>query len=171
MLYRAKCPIGDLDPLAWEDMKRKESTFILITNDFRTTNDIGILQEYKEQISVEARFRFLENPVYFGPMYLKNENRVQALGYLFVLALMIGCYLEYRVRRSLKETGQAVKQPDNKLTQTPSITTILENLEKITVVAIGAKRMFPDNVNKQAIQMIRWAGFDPNIYLQPLHAE
>ena len=152
---------------------RKESTFILITNVLNKEkyDDARILLEYKHQISVENRFRFLKNPVYFGPMYLKNKQRLQALGYVFILALLLASYLEYRVRENLRKNGEAVLLPGNKKTTVPSVATILEILDTIQVVIIAGERFFPDNVNKQALKMIEWAGFKPTIYLQPLPLE
>lgn len=59
--------------------------------------------------------------------------------------------------------------PGNKKTNKPSITTILEVLESIPVVIVNGVRVFPDNINKQALKMIEWAGFDiQETYLRPL---
>ncbi|MBM7868484.1 transposase [Heliobacterium gestii] len=35
------------------------------------------------------KFRFLKNPVMLGLVYLKSKRRIEALGYVFVLALML----------------------------------------------------------------------------------
>lgn len=48
---------------------------------------------------------FPEKPVYLGPVYLEKQSRIHALGYVFILVLLIASYLEYRVRKSLQETG------------------------------------------------------------------
>ncbi len=168
--YRSICQIGELDAAVWEDMKRKESTFVLITNvqDKVAYEDSRILLEYKKQISVENRFRFLKSPVFLGPVFLKNQERIKALGYVFILGLLLACYLEYRVRGSLKANSQAVMLPGKKQTTTPSVATILEIFDTIQVVIVGGTRLFPDNINRQALAMIRWAGFNPDIYLRPL---
>lgn len=169
-IYRTQCAVGEMNTAVWEDWKRKESTFILITTelDEERNNNLWILTEYKQQIGVENRFRVLKDPVYLGPIYLKNEKRIQALGYVFILVLLLACYLEYRVRTKLKQLGGAVKLPGNKKTATPSVMTILEILETIHVVSIGGVRYFPDNMNREALRMIEWAGFTQSIYLQPL---
>lgn len=171
--YKVESIVADMSPETFEDLKRKESTFILLTNvmNKQKYDDERILLEYKHQICVENRFRFLKNPVYFGPMYLKDKQRVQALGYVFILALLIACYLEYRVRENLKKNGQSVLLPGRKKTNVPSITTILEILDTVQIIIIAGTRIFPDNVNKQALKMIEWAGFQPTVYLQPLPFE
>lgn len=107
-------------------------------------------------------------PVYMGEIFPKNEKRVLALGYVFILVVLLASYLEYRVRKSLKESGEGVRLPGNKQTITPSISTIFEVLEPIQVIIWGGVRYFPDNLQVQERQMIEWAGFDPEIYLRPM---
>jgi transposase len=171
ILYRIQeLVVGPMSSERLEDLKRKESTFVLLTNvmNKQTYDDKRILEEYKHQNCVENRFKFLKNPVYFGPMYLKNQRRLQALGYVFILALLIASYLEYRVRENLKKNADTVLLPGKKKTNVPSITTILEILGSIQVVVIAGERFFPDNIDPQALKMIEWAGFQPSVYLQPL---
>lgn len=100
--YHCQCQIGEVKSDYYENLRRKESTFVLITNvkDKKKWDERSILQEYKNQSSIENKFRFLKSPVYLGPVYLEKPNRVQAMGYVFILVLMISSYLEYRVRKS-----------------------------------------------------------------------
>jgi transposase len=44
---------------------------------------------YKRQYLVEARFRGLKSDLVVNPLWLKNENRVVAMVFVFVLALMV----------------------------------------------------------------------------------
>jgi transposase len=165
--------IGDIGKEFYDQLKKKESTFVLIANvkDKKKYDDLGILLEYKHQSSIETKFRFLKSPVYLGPVFLEKPERVHALGYVFMLVLLIASYLEYRVRNELKETGQAVLLPGNKKTDRPSTQTIMEIFSLIEVLIIGGKRYFPEAtpLQLQAINMVEWAGYDPNeVYLKPL---
>ena len=167
--YRVNCTIGDLNPDLFERLRQLESTFVLIYSirDQQKYTPAAILAEYKRQISIETKFRFLKSPVYLGPVFLKSKKRIHALGYVFILVLMLASYLEYRVRQSLKERNEFVQLPGNKKTDTPSIATILEVLATIEVVVVQGQRYFPSNLNRQALDMVQWAGFDPSIYLKP----
>ena len=166
--YRIECEIGDLAPERFERLRQMESTFVLIYSiqDKENYTPKAVLTEYKRQISIETKFRFLKNPVYLGPVFLKSQKRIHALGYVFILVLMLASYLEYRVRKSLKEKNEFVQLPGNKKTDTPSVMTILEVLATIEVVVVQGQRYFPSNINRQALDMVRWAGFDPSIYLK-----
>ncbi len=169
--YHVSCVIGDIGEEFYDQLKKRESTFILIAKvrDKKKYDDLGILLEYKRQISIETKFRFIKSPVYLGPVFLDKPERVEALGYVFMLVLLIASYLEYRVRKGLKETGQAVRLPGNKKTDRPSVQTIMEIFRLIEVLITGGKRYFPRNLLFQAIDMVEWAGYDPaKVYLEPL---
>jgi transposase len=169
--YHASCVIGDIRDEFYDQFKKRESTFILIAKvkDRKKYDDLGILLEYKHQISIETRFRFIKSPVYLGPVFLDKPERVEALGYVFMMVLLIASYLEYRVRKALKETGQAVLLPGNKKTERPSTQTIMEIFNLIDVLIAGSKRYFPRSLKLQAINIVEWAGYDPaKVYLEPL---
>jgi transposase len=169
--YHASCLIGDIRDEYYDQLKKKESTFVLIANvkDREKYDDLGILLEYKHQSSIETKFRFLKSPVYLGPVFLEKPERVDALGYVFMLVLLVASYLEYRVRKGLKETEQAVLLPGNKKTDRPGVQTIMEIFNLIEVLIIGGERYFPENQPSQAISMVEWTGYDPaEIYLEPL---
>jgi len=45
-----------------------------------------------------------------------------------------------------------------------------EVLNLITVLIVdGNRRYFPKDINQQALELVKWAGFDPvDVYLKPL---
>ncbi|MBM7868483.1 hypothetical protein GTO89_16640 [Heliobacterium gestii] len=63
--------------------------------------------------------------------------------------------MEFRVRRELKQRGEILLLPGKKKTQVPSITTILEYLNMITVISINGHRLLPDNIVKEVLKTIR----------------
>jgi len=74
-----------------------------------------------------------------GAIYLNLPRRVEAIGYVFILALMIA---------------------------SPSVQTILEVLDRIVLVIFNNTRIFPDDIDQEALDIVRWIGFQPKkIYL------
>lgn len=53
---------------------------------------------YKNQDKVERGFKFLKQPQYLGPIYTKIQSRVEALGYIFLIVLLVAKCLELIVR-------------------------------------------------------------------------
>ncbi len=169
--YHANCAVGEVTPRFFEHLVRMEATFVLIARvkDRNRYDHQGILAEYKRQISVEQKFRFLKSPVYLGPVFLKTKKRVHALGYVFIVALLVISYLEYRVRKSLKERSQVLIWPRGYKNDRPSVQTIFEVLDLIKVLIVNGERYFPKNIDRQALKMVEWAGFDPaDVYLKHL---
>ena len=160
--------IKETNEIAVSKLCDMEGCFVLITSikDKDEYSDYKILEEYKGQNSVEAAFKFLKDPVYLGSVFLKKKSRVEALGYVFILVLLIAAYFEYRIRKSLKENNEFLNQPGGHKTQRPTVKTILELLENVIIIVNNGKRYFQKNMDEKVIQVIKWAGFDNDIYLK-----
>ena len=91
--YRAIPSLVSVNEQFVKDLKAKASTFVLITNilDENVLSPGDVLREYKNQTAVELSFRFLKNLVYIDGIYVKNTERVVAMGYVFLMALLIIC--------------------------------------------------------------------------------
>lgn len=83
--------------------QQKAGMFVLITTDLDTHRDKKILVEYKRQISVEVTFKFLKSPMIVDRLFLKNNSRIEALGYLMLIALMVWSLMEREVRQNISE--------------------------------------------------------------------
>ncbi len=106
--YHITHVLGERDSMACDKELFMESTFVSIPSQLNEAkySDLSILTEYKQQNSIEQAFRFIKNPVYLGPVYLKKHSRVEALGYVFILVLIIATYIEHRVREALKKNRE-----------------------------------------------------------------
>ena len=83
--------------------QQKAGMFVLIATDLETLSDKKILIEYKGQISVEVTFKFLKSPMIVDRLFLKNNSRIEALGYLMLIALMVWSLMEREVRQNISE--------------------------------------------------------------------
>lgn len=146
--------------------KEDASTFILITSllDEHQYADEEVLREYKEQASVEKRFRFLKSPFLVGPIYLKNKSRVEALAYVFLFALLVATHIEIRVREALKKEGALLQHPDKRKIASPTAAMLLELLASIRVVRVGDQRAIAKPVGPHVKRILELAGFDETIY-------
>jgi transposase len=169
--YHVSHVIGDRDSMYCEKDLFMASTFVLITsllNESLYSNEF-ILTEYKQQNSIEQAFRFLKSPVYLGPVYLKTVERVEALGYVFILVLLIASYLEYRVRKSLSDNDEYLPQPGGQKARRPSTKTILELLETVLVYHFEGDLILPDATSPIIFKLLKWIGFEPDVYTKKLN--
>lgn len=84
-----------------EKEKQKAGMFVLITTHLERFSNKEILVEYKEQSSVESSFKFLKSPMIAEQVFLKNNSRIEALGYLMLVALMIWTLIERQLRNNI----------------------------------------------------------------------
>lgn len=155
---------------AIETKQAQASCFVLITSLLAAEAWPArkVLQEYKHQTVVEQHFAFIKDPKIVGPIYLKKPERVQALAYVFLLALLVYSVIQRRVRQALAQEGEPPLVLAGKITSSrPTGRRILELFAKITIVKLpDGQRIFPRNVAlpEHAFRLLR---LDPKIYLRP----
>jgi len=101
------CITYQRDDALIQERIRKESTFVLVSNDLNLSAE-AMLLEYKTQSSVEKRFQQLKNPHFVNSLFLDKPERVEALAYLVLLTIMMLSEMEQVVRKGLKEENETV---------------------------------------------------------------
>ena len=97
-VYRVTVTWGPRDDAAVRTELARRRTFVLITTLSADQYDAAaLLREYKGQTSVEQRFHFLKDPALVDAVFLQQPERIQALGYVMLLALLLFSCLERRV--------------------------------------------------------------------------
>jgi transposase len=125
-------PVTGLDP---------EGFFVLMTTvtDHRKMSDADMLKRYKDQKVVEIGFHWLKGPLEISPMFLKKRERIQAMGFIFLLALLVGALIQRDLRKGLRREGGTVAYFGGKRTDTPTWNSVLSLFEKIraTWIKVG----------------------------------
>lgn len=97
------------------DRERKHnSCFVLVTDWFSEDwSDERVLAEYRHQSIVEGQtgFRWLKGPTVASPLFLHTPSRIQALGLVMVLALMLRNHMQHRLRSQAEATQQPPEHP------------------------------------------------------------
>jgi transposase len=125
---------------------RKEAgCFVLITNEpEESSGGLGskeLLRAYQDQHAVEQNFGFLKDPVIVNALFLKSPRRIEALGLILVLALMVWRLMERTMRVSLKESNGKVVGWNNRQTSRP--TSFMMTTKFVSVIVIrDAERRF-----------------------------
>jgi transposase len=148
----------------------KQGLFVLATShsESEAWNSPHVLKTYKGQAAAETRFRLLKDPVMLDAIYLKQPKRVDALGVVFVMALLIYGLLEWRVRENLKQESEPLLLPGKRKSFEPTGEMLLALLKTIQVihVTLGGNRIrgLSAHVDDQVKRIIRLAGHDISIY-------
>ena len=165
-IYRLSIKTGALNKDAFQREKERLSCFVLITNIIDASKTgADILTEYKNQSSIELQFKTIKDPKFVGAMYLKRPERVEALAYVVLMAVLIKNLLERRVRRALKSEKEPLVLPGNKKTFEPTGDKILEIFSNIDIIVFSpshkelSETLFPT-------RLFKLASLEPEIYLR-----
>ncbi len=127
----------------------KASCFVLISRmpDDEEITDEYILRTYKEQTVVERHFTFIKDPKIVGPVYMKKPQRVEALAYVFLMALLVFSILQRRVRRAMQHEEEPLILHGNVKSFNPTGQRILQLLKHMMVIKMpDGSRQLPDNI-------------------------
>ncbi len=151
--YKIEAEI-DLNHNALKDEREKLGRFVLVSNDTRLDPEI-MLNYYKGQQTVERGFRFLKDKCFHvSEIYLKKEERIEALCMIMVLSLLIYSFAEWRLREKLKEKGLTVPNQLNKPTQRPTLRWVFEIfLGVIQAVVTSGGKVIKVSVNLNGVQV------------------
>ena len=141
--YRLKTAIS----LQTERLARREEEagcFVLLTN-VSTTGELAhsardILTVYKEQHGTEQNYGFLKDPVIVNSLFLKKPERIEALGLILLLALLLWRLMERTMRTYVDTTRTPLPGWDKKATERPTAFMMITKFAGVIVFKCGHDR-------------------------------
>jgi transposase len=123
---------------------QETACFVLLTN-VPTTGEMAhragdVLQAYKEQHGIEQNFGFLKDPLIVNSLFLKKPERIEALGLVCLLALLIWRLMERSLRIHVETTGNALPGWDKKETTRPTAFMMMTKFASVLVLKVGPQR-------------------------------
>jgi transposase len=117
--------------------------FIIATNVLEPSelsND-SMLSEYKAQQSCERGFAFLKDPLFFADsIFLKSPERIEALGMIMGLCLLVYTLAQRQIRFALKESKSTIKNQLGKATDHPTLRWIFQRFQCIHLVELNNEK-------------------------------
>lgn len=102
-------------------LREQAGCFVLLTTVACESLDAAaVLRTYKGQYGIESDFSFLKDPLVVNDLFLKTPSRIDALGMILIIALMIWRLMERQMRRCLQVQAATVPGWDNKPTAKPT---------------------------------------------------
>lgn len=93
--------VWELDEGAIEYDRKSDGMYPLLTND-RSLSPAQVLEAHKNQPTIEKRFEQTKTVFEVAPVLLKNEDRVEALFYLYFIALVVQSLIEREIRHAME---------------------------------------------------------------------
>ncbi len=149
--------------------RRKAGCFVLLTNVPRDVMDAKeVLQTYKGQFAVEQNFAFLKDPLIVNDLFLKTPSRIDALGMILIIALMIYRLMQRMMRRFVQETGTLLPGwKTSSDTDRPTSYMLTWALKGIRIYNVRGQRVFGKPPDERQKRYLEGLGLDESVYLQP----
>jgi len=126
-----------------------------------------LLRAYHDQHSVEQKFGFLKDPVIVDALFLKTPRRIEALGLILVLALMIWRLMERTMRVSLKGSGTTVTGWNKRTTSRPTAFMITTKFPSVIVLRTAERRFLCEPLDSIQRGFLSILGLSQEVFTDP----
>ena len=102
-----------------------DGIFPLATN--TSLNALAVLRAYKYQPQLEKRHALLKSVLQVAPIFLKKNERIEALMFVYFLAQLVSALLERQLRNAMRAQGLAHIEilPEERPSPSPTIQQIV----------------------------------------------
>jgi transposase len=117
-----------------------------------------VLRAYKEQHGIEQNYGFWKDPLIVNSLFLKKPERIEALGLVLLLALLLWRLVERTLRVHVETTGQPLTGWDKKATQKPTAFMMMTKFAGVMVLKVGDQRQLAhplSTVQQQYLMALR----------------
>jgi transposase len=145
----------------YQQRLRRKSCFILATNqlDRKLMNGHQMLADYKSQQKVERGFRFLKDPMFLAStVFLKSPKRIMALTMVMTVCLLVYAALEYRMRKSLVDSGSMFPNQTGKKINNPTVRWVFQYFQNIQVIYLHQSKAAVLNLNENHTKLLEIMG-------------
>jgi transposase len=160
-----------LNAEAVEQEKLLAGCFVLLTNapiDGADGMDgKKLLLTYKGQYGVESDFAFLKDPIIVNDIFLKKPHRIEALGMILVIALMVYRLMERTMRSRLHEAKKEISGWENRKTNKPTAFMMTVSLYGIMIAVVQQYRIILHPPNTRQGDFLFALGLDNNVFIDP----
>ena len=155
-----------------EPLRVQAGCFVLVTSlysqkDRENFSACELLRLYKDQDGIERNFSFLKDPVIVNSIFLKKANRIEVLGLVLLISLLIWRLMEHCMRRYITKTGNEITGWKNKPTTKPTSFMMTTKFLSILVLKVEHQRQLARPLNTVQLEYLKALNVDPNTFISP----
>jgi transposase len=138
-------------------LREEAGCFVLLTNvPIKEKSGLEILRTYKEQDGIEKNFGFLKDPLVANDTFLKKPRRIEAMGLVLVISLLLWRLMERNMRKKAREKSIMLQGWNNRYTARPT---------SFTGVKAGRRFLFT-SLNKVQLEYLSALDVDPSTFTE-----
>jgi hypothetical protein len=129
--------------------------------------DRELLTIYKDQHVAEQNFGFLKDPVFVNSLFPKSPRRIEAVGLVLVLALLIWRLMELTMRLNLAAKQEKITAWEKRLTSRPTSFMMTAKFIGIFVLTSHLGRRLANPLTLVQLQYLDILELTPDIFTKP----
>lgn len=123
-----------------------------------------VLGAYKEQHGIEQNYRLLKDPQFVNSLFLDKPERIEALGLVLLIALLIWRLIERSLRQHVATTGTKLVGWDRQMTDHPTAFMMMTKFASVIVLKVGEKRQLARGFSGPQQQYLQALGLSTACY-------
>jgi len=160
-----------LDEQAVNRLREQAGCFVLISNTpaegAGSISARELLTIYKDQYTVENNFAFLKDPVFVNALFRKSPRRIEALGLVLILALLIWRLMERTMRLNLAATKSKVTGWEKRQTSRPTSLMMTTKFIGVFILVSSLGRRLARPLEDIQLQYLKLLELTPDILVTP----
>ncbi len=156
------------DEAAIAKAREQAGCFVLLSNvpaeGERGYSAVQVLASYKEQHGIEKNFGFLKDDAIVNALFLKTPERLEALGLILLISLLIWRLMEAEMRRSVERSATPLPGWDNKPTRRPTAYMVTIKFKGLLILKQGARRRLARPLSHAQQLFLQALGLGQNIF-------
>ena len=126
-----------------DPLRLQAGCFVLLTNLIGQQEDWPapeLLKLYKSQIGIEQNFSFLKDPTIVNSIFLKKAERIEVLGLILLISLLIWRLMERSMRQYVEVNDCTLTGWERRPTKKPTSFMMTTKFAGILVITTGKNR-------------------------------
>ena len=152
-------------------LRQQAGCFVMLTNVAKDGKDSydakEILKAYKDQYGIEQNFGFLKDPVIVNSIFLKRPERIEVLGLVLLLSLLIWRLIEREMRQYVEREKRDLPGWKRRRTTRPTTFMLMTNFQRIMIIKIGDNRRLNKPFTEKQMEYLVSLKVDPNAFIKP----
>ena len=146
--------------------------FVLLSNvpatfQGRQWSGSDLLGQYKEQYGIEKNFGFLKDPVIVNSIFLKKNERIEVLGMVLLISLLIWRLMERTMRQHIEENNQTITGWDNRQTTRPTAFMMTTKFINTLVLTVGEQRKLARPLRAEQLEFLAALNVSTEVFTAP----
>jgi transposase len=153
-------------------LREEAGCFVLLSNLISPSEKAewdaeGLLRLYKDQSGIEQNFGFLKDPVIINSVFLKKNSRIEVLGMVLLISLLIWRLIERSMRLYVEENQTTITGWVRRRTKRPTSFMMSTKFHTVLVIKSGDHRQLAKPLKPVHLEYLKALDVKPDVFLTP----